>query len=230
MSDEMQALFEEHVGLALSRQRDLTARIGDWRWDFAMDQGTMTFGKAGLFGFGGKQIVSECQVLGTESESQGTWLWSWANTQSGIPSPLLRAAEALRERGARDGVPELTERSIDLEEWDGHRIAMIASGLSGDCAGYYRGPYPGGALFVLLTGPTLVTPVDKPVLRFVSIGPELLAGFTITDHRRAARGLARGLGLRVEEGESWTVSGPDGAAKISFDAHGRITNIGAQVR
>lgn len=231
MTATMQALFDEHAGLALSRQRDLGERIGTWRWDFAMDEGTMRFSKPGVLGFGAKSIASPCQVLGSESESSGTWLWAWANTQSGIPASLLRAAEALRARGERDQIPELTARSLDLAEWDGHRIAMIASGSSASAAGYYRGPYPGGALFVLLTGQSLVTPVDMPVLRFTSVLPELIAGFPIEDHRRAARGLARGLGLKVAEDEPrWTVSGGDGAADVTFDAQGRLANVQSRLR
>jgi hypothetical protein len=226
----LQELFEEHAGLALSRQRDLAARIGDWRWDFAMDAGAITFSKSGFFGLGAKSISSACQVLGSESESSATWLWAWANAQSDIPDALLSAVEALRARGEREHMAELTRPALDLADWDGHRLAMIASGSRPDVAGYYRGPYPGGALFLLLTGPTLATVVDRPLLRFGSVLPELISSFTITDHRRAARGLARGLGLEIDESATWTVRGSDGAAKVSFDSQGRLAKFESQLR
>lgn len=224
----LQALFDEHAGIALSRQRDLGARIGDWSWQFDMDAGTMTFEKAGFLGFGKKRITSACQVLGSESESSATWLWSWANTQSGLPPALLRAAEKLRGIGERGSIRELTERSLPLERWDGHQLAMIAAGLT-DAPGYYRGPYDGGALFVLLLEPTLRTEVPQPLVRFSTVLPELLGGFEVHDHRLAARGLARGLGLSVSPSgsgdEGLDVS--DGASRVAlaFDARGRMTEL-----
>lgn len=225
----MQSLFDEHAGLALSRQNDLGARIGDWAWEFDADQGSMTFRKAGFFGFGGKQIRSACQVLGTEAHASQTWLWAWANTQSDLPESILRASAGLRTRGEREGVRELTERKLSLDAWDGHRIAMIASGLT-RCAGYYRGPYEGGALFVLLTSPELESPVERPALRYSTVLPELVQGFVVRDHRLAARGLARGLGMRVEEqGEQLVVRGGDGRLTLSFDELGRMSGIDAKL-
>lgn len=229
----MQGLFDEYAALALSRQRDLGAKIGDWSWDFDMDAGTMTFKKPGFLGFGGKVIVTQCQVLGSESATSETWLWSWANTQAGLPPSLLRAAEAMRARGEAEGIPELTERALPLAEWDGHSIAMIASGMR-NCAGYYRGPYPGGALFVLLTGPELESPpgggADTALLRFSTVLPEAIGSLPIHDHRLAARGLARGLGLRLTEGPTWEVSSSEGKMTCSFDGEGRLTKLDGQLR
>lgn len=222
----LQDLFDDHAGLALSRQRDLGERIGDWSWQFDMDQGTITFEKPGFLGFGKKRITSACQVLGSESEVSRTWLWSWANTQSGIPPKLLRAAERMRSIGEKSHVEELTARSVPLERWDGHQLAMIASGMS-DVAGYYRGPYDGGALFVLLLEPSLRTDVAHPLLRFSTVLPELVAGFEVHDHRRAARGLARDLGLSTSGEPGGPLRVQDGASALAvrFDEAGRMASI-----
>lgn len=225
----MQEVFDEHAGIALSRQRDLAAKIGTWRWDYDGDAGTMTFTKPGWLGFGKQRIATRCAVLGSESESAGTWLWSWANTHLDLAPEVLEAAEALRARGQREGIAELTAPSLPLDAWDGHAIAMIASGTR-DCAGYYRGPYDGGALFVLLTGPELVTPVERPLLRFAQVLPELIASAPVQDHRRAARGLARGLGLRCTEAGVWQVAGDGGAVAVHFDELGRLARVEGELR
>ena len=223
----MRELFEENVGLAMSRQRDLAEKIGSWDWGLEMGTGTMTFTKKGFLGFGTKRIVTSVQVLGSESEISQTWLWAWANTQSDIPAELLRACESLRARGQREGIAECTEPQLSLDPWDGHRIAMIASGLTPGCAGYYRGPYDGGAIFVLLTGPELVTPVEMPALRFSTLYPEILMQAEITDHRRAARGFARGLGLTVteERADRWAVTDGRSTLSLDFDEHGRFAGM-----
>ena len=212
----MQTLFDEHAGLALSRQRDLVTRLGTAAWNFDMGAGTMTFSTpAGA-------VVTRCQILGTESASSQTWLWGWANSQSGIPPALLAAGEALRAHGARAGIAELTTRSVPLASWDGHALAMIASGMTA-CAGYYRGPYDGGALYVLLTGPELVTPVTQPLVRLATIMPELIAQHRVVDHRRALRGLAAGLGLTCAGDDAIVVSGRgEGRLECRFDDHGRL--------
>jgi hypothetical protein len=225
MSTTMQTLFDEHAGLALSKQRDLASRIQDLSWGFDMDAGTMTFTKRGFLTIGRKSLSSACQILGSESEQTSTWLWAWANHQSGIPPKLLRASESLRALGERFRIPELVTPEIPLGQWDGHRIAMLAAG-SRDCAGYYRGPYPGGAIFVLLTDPALATPVDQPLLRFVTQLPELVAQFAVHDHRLAAQGLALGLGLRLDEQDTHlSVSDGRSSATVELDTNRRVSNI-----
>ena len=221
----MHALFDEHAGLALSKQRDLVKRIGDWDWGFDMGAGTMTFTKRGFLGIGRKSVSTSCQILGSESEEASTWLWAWANTESGIPSKLLRASESLRALGERFRIDELGTPELPLDKWDGHRIAMIAAG-SRECAGYYRGPYPGGAIFVLLMDPALATPAEQPLLRFVTQLPELLTQFDVRNHVLAAQGLALGLGLRVDEQDT-RISVSDGraSATVELDAHRRVSSI-----
>lgn len=212
----MQRLFDTYAGLALSRQRDLATRLGTAAWSFDMGAGTMTFTA------GGRAIVTRCQILGTESAASQTWLWGWANAQSGIPAALLEAGQALRAHGEQHGVAELTTRSLPLAAWDGHALAMIASGMTA-CAGYYRGPYDGGALYVLLTGPELVTPVAQPLVRLATIMPELIAQHRVVDHRQALRGLAAGLGLTCLGEDELEVRGAgEGRLVCRFDAQGRL--------
>jgi Family of unknown function (DUF6882) len=221
----IQALFDEHAALAFHRQTQLMDRIGDWAWDFDMDAGTMTFSSRGFLGFGKKRIETQCQVLGSESEASGTWLWGWGNEESGIPADLLRVADSLRELGEVEGIAEFTNPSLPLDAWDGHRIAMLASGKAEDCAGYFCGPYEGGALFVLLTGPDLAMPIEDPASRFVTLFPEAIMTFEIHDHALAARGLARDLGLEVSGSDEMTISDGRSTMRLTFDTEGRLASL-----
>ena len=147
-------LFEENVGLAASRQRD--SRREDWEPGLGLRDGHR---EDDLHQEGLPRARREARRhLGPgprlRERDVADLALAWANTQSGIPAPLLRACESLRARGDRDGIPELTAPQLPLDAWDGHLIAMIASALTRECAGYYRGPYDGGAIFVLLTGPS----------------------------------------------------------------------------
>ncbi len=229
MTTAMQELFDQTAGLALSRQRDLGERIGSHDWGFDMDAGTMTFTKRGFLGIGGEKIATACQVLGSESELSRTWLWAWANQQSGIPAALLTTCGSLRARGDAQQIEELTTPSLPLDAWDGHRLAMIASGLTADCAGYYRGPYPNGALFVLLTGRELIGKPVPAMLRFTTIMPELVSA-GVHDHGRAAAAFARALGLTAnEEPSRVVVSDGKSTASIELDAQRRMTQLSSQL-
>ena len=140
----LERMFEVHAAYSLDKQMALAELLnGSGAWRFDMDSGTLAFGTRHTFAV---------QVLGTESHSDKSWLWGWANLQSGIPKRLLQAAEQLRAFGVEHGVPELTEAESPLARLNGDYFAMIASGAC-KADGFYRGPYAGGALYLLLTLP-----------------------------------------------------------------------------
>lgn len=71
-------------------------------------------------------------ILGTYA-LDGTWLWAWGNDGFRDTAGAQRAAE-LREFGEREGIPELTERMLDLNHFANPRLAadhlmLISMGL-----------------------------------------------------------------------------------------------------
>jgi len=133
----------------------------------------------------------------------------------------------VRRFGMDSGIPELRERSLSLSTADGHVLAAVAGRLH-PCAGYYRAPYEGGAMFVLLTSPTFVEPTPPILVRLTAGWARAIevAGDQFSDHRRGLAAYARHLGLsHRDEGSSMVVSNADGAAVVSFDAEGRTTGI-----
>ena len=143
-------LCAAHAALSSEKQRALAAALGDGPWRFSIGAGTISLD--------GGRFVFPIQLLGTQAEESNTWLWAWANEASNFPPDLLTSANRLRQIGLEEGVMELAEPQLDLgspddRPWfDGYYLAMAASGLcQADC--YYRAPYEGGALFVLLQAP-----------------------------------------------------------------------------
>ncbi|MBA3869110.1 MAG: hypothetical protein H0X30_08145 [Anaerolineae bacterium] len=117
---------------------------GNPDWDFDMKTGKLAFGKA---------ITFYPQLLGTEGTSSKTWLWSWANTMSKIPSKLIQSSTKLRDYGQKHNIPEFTKASLPLDqEYHGHHFSMVASAVL-DANIYYRGPYENGAMFLLVKTP-----------------------------------------------------------------------------
>lgn len=49
----------------------------------------------------------QLQILGTYSEREKSWMWAWANKQSGIPENLLKAAYHLQNFGNQGRINEL---------------------------------------------------------------------------------------------------------------------------
>lgn len=228
MNRELQAsfdtLFQQHVAAAFERQLRFGDIVGDRAWNFSMTEGTLSFAKQGFFG---KTLPLAAQILGTESESSSTWLWAWANQRSAIPEGLLRMAHRLQELGDAQGIAELVKPQLPLEELDGHQVGLVASGIHGRGA-YYRCPYDGGAMFVLL--PDVALPkVEHPSIRVATVFPQVIDKFEIDDHRTALRGLLESLGFTLTEDTAARLAGTHGQWKAgaTFDGAGRMTELQA---
>jgi hypothetical protein len=124
---------------------------GNPDWGFEMSVGKLTFGNV---------IALDAQLLGTESTSSQSWMWAWANTMSNIPVNLLQAANALRTYGDAQGISKFTTPSLPLNATNhGHHFSMVACAVL-NANIYYRGPYQGGALFLLVKDPHF--PIQVP--------------------------------------------------------------------
>jgi len=166
-------LFETYGAMALEKQLALGDLLGDHNWWLDLQAGTIRFGE---------RLTCRVQVLGTESHSDQSWLWAWANTQSPIPEPLLAASRSLAELGEQEEIDQLRQALLKLEGFDGHHLAMLGSGYCGADA-YYRCPYEGGAAFVLLEAPELRARLDHSPERMIRAYTLLLSMLPVSHQR-----------------------------------------------
>jgi hypothetical protein len=156
------------------------------------------------------------QILGTEDQGSGTWLWAWANSQSGFPPGLLKAAERVRSFGESEGVAELVTAMLPSSEYPGHLLACVAAGIAdADC--YFPGAIPGGACFMLIFETPLRQASPTDPVRIIRVLTQVTCAFGV-DHRAMARAYLEAEGLRIVD------KGVPGTAGVC--AMGRIAHHG----
>lgn len=220
--------FSQNVAASFDKQNRLGEFLGQHNWSFAMDSGLLTFTTThGNYPF-------QIQLLGTEAEDSATWLWSWANEGSNIPARLTKAALDLKELGEKEKILEFSEPEMPVEEdFNGHHFAMVASGLA-KAGCYYRGPYNGGALYMLITDPKFeeLTAVDPATLgiRIPSIFTQVISALPVQNHREAFKSYLEFYGLDVtEDPESLIGSGSSvKPIKATFDKQNRLIEVQSQ--
>lgn len=220
--DPIAQLLVNHGLPALDKQLHLSDLVGEADWLLDQDAGTLTFGG---------MTVCAAQVLGSQSDAAETWLWAWAN--SSVPEHVARDAVAVRKYGTDHGIEELTRDELPLGgSITGEALALIASELTHADA-YYRGPFEGGAVFVLLRLPEdAPRPAPADVLRAVrtlSIAPMALA---IPLPRQVVANYVRSIGLIVEDSGRDLVGRDAGGESltVAFDLSGRIKAVTSTLR
>ncbi|WP_218598302.1 DUF6882 domain-containing protein [Polaribacter sp. NJDZ03] len=108
-SKEKQEIFNEMVsGL-------------DWSCDMA--EGKLTFGEDKVF---------DIQIFGTYSENEKSWMWAWANTQSGISETFLQTSLAVKAFGKALNITDFTTPKFEVESDPGAFFATIATASIGE--------------------------------------------------------------------------------------------------
>ncbi|SDS99375.1 DUF6882 domain-containing protein [Actinoplanes derwentensis] len=213
-------LFAQHVATGMARQLALADLLGDRGWQLDLNAGLVTFGS---------DLRYPVQLLGTESHSDGTWLWAWANSGSNLDPNLLQLAGWLREHGRLEGVRELTEPTLRLDRADGHRLSLVASGLTG--RSYYRGTYNGGAIFFHLDNlPARVRGAVPPAKTFTVLG-QVLQAFAV-DHRTVVVAFLKQQGWRVDDTPNGVAGrhGDGSQIRVTFDHLGRVSDMTGQIQ
>ncbi len=210
--------FTQHVGISFARQLALSDYLGECRWQVDVPNGIVTFEDKGSY---------PIQVLGSESDIAGTWLWAWANAElvEGMDEGLLRDARRMRAYGQEHYIDVLTDEEFDLNDRaDGHMLAQLAVEVCGaDC--YYRGPYEDGAGFFLLYDVPLALFPLQPV-RITTVISQVISIYSI-EHQPMIRAFLVQQGFTIrEQGAEWHPEHIDGRAlHIRFDEAGRVTKM-----
>jgi hypothetical protein len=217
MTSELAAFATQHTSFAFDRQLLLADLIGDLDWAYDLQTGILSFGD---------RFQWRAEVLGTESEETGTWLWAWANDASDIPTNQQGASLKLKSLGEEHDIAEFTEPMMPLDHADGHAFASIAVG-EGLGKAYYRGPYDGGAAFLLITDERLQLQVEQPLQRILTVFPQAISSMELADHREALRGYLEHYGFEPEnEGDALLLrqQGQE-VLRAEFDEQGRLREL-----
>ena len=211
--------FEKIALVSLEKQEGLFRRLGEHVMDLDLDTGLVRFSTDAAFPF---------QLLGTESDNSLNWLWAWADEQPEVPEELIKSARDLKAWGAREGVTEFTTPSVDLNRADGTMLSLIASGICA-ASGYYREPYDGGTLFILLYGADSGQPPVFDRTGLIGAMKDLVSRFQF-DHRKALHSYFRMKSLPFSDtGDTVNAELAGGERFVAlFDRAGQVITINGE--
>ena len=185
----------------------------------------------GVVGFEpGLEVRAE--LVGTEADNPGSWMWSWANP-SGFPDQVTGAARHARRYGEQQGVGELTTGEIPLDGSAlGYRLTVVTCGLAGGYAYYPATAAPGTTAYMLLDHTSLALPPVQ-MSRALSVLTAVSASGQVVDWRHALLSDAGQRGLEARPAEGWVElvhPAGQGSIRVDLDERGRVANIAGQLR
>ena len=208
-------LVEKYGAFAIEKQLFFANIVGERNWNVDVQKGEIYFGE---------DLVFPIQIIGTFAHSSETWLWAWANSESGIPEKLLGHAKKLKEYGTVHKIDFLTEDQFEIERDDMHYIGMIALGITGS-NGYYLGNYGAGTLCVTINTEEIGEKFPNDHVSIFTAFPQLISRFEI-NHKEAFVNYLNTKKYDVKRNENEVV-GVCGENKVEaiFDRLGRLIKL-----
>ena len=161
-------LIEQHAGLSFEKQRIFGQVIGSSAWDLNMATGTIAFGA----------LEFPIQIIGSLAFNNQSWMWGWANTQSGMPKNLLAHSFRLKELGEQYNIGELSEGHFVTTAGFEHKLGMMACGVF-ESKSYYCANYGQGTLVVTIDDDKIPS-IDKNKMESVlTTFPQLMSSMEL---------------------------------------------------
>lgn len=174
MSPNLANLFHLHVAASLDRYTHLLEIAQGQPWKYQAETGRLVFGD---------RLSFQAQVLGYEAMDSQSWLWAWAQTGIPLPETQMKSASSLKSFGEKKDVPEFVSPQCPLSAVTGEQVAMVACGLF-NAQAYFRGPYAGGAMLLLIQDPQFPAVQASPVERILNTFPRVVFSYEV-HHKRA---------------------------------------------
>lgn len=220
MSTTLQDLVNRAVFLSTETQTHFGGLIADaaWEVDFTADP-HLTFTDED-----GAALRTRPHLLGSESTSQGTWLWGWENINE-FPEAVVGLSHEVRKFGAAEDLSEFVTPELDLDDELALRLTLAAKEATGKWAHYPAAAGAGTTVWLLVDVPELVLP-EPTVKASVRALMQGLTQTTVNDHRAALAAYVakRGIPTAPLAGGGLRLLFADGSADISFDEMRRISN------
>jgi hypothetical protein len=219
MNSAFESLFSQHALSSHAKQLSLLDQCNGSQWAVNLKKGTLTLGHR-VFAVG---------VLGTFSEADDSWLWSWANpSMENLPESVTAVAKQMREIGEKSDIPVFRDASTArMTQLDCHRLAMVAVGVSGAEA-YYCGPHGGGGCFLVIQEPLTPDPGRHTFCRINRVIMECLSNFEFElSHRETVLTYFTSERLTIETPAPTEVIAvvEDGKIHLVFDEVGRFKKM-----
>ena len=209
----------EHFGaLAYEKQLALTDLIGSKSWNVDMKKGEISFGG---------DMVYQMQALGSFSHGSESWLWGWANAQSGLSESILIQANAMKQFGEENDIELFKESSTGCSKEYLHLIGMIGSGMF-NSDGYYIADYGQGAMLLTMTHPQLKELTNNKYEKILTSFPQFISEYSRLSHYMAFIYYVNKKGFNVSE-KGDIVMAENASVKIfaEFDQYGRFLSLEA---
>lgn len=211
----LEELLERYGGIAFDKQLDFADIIGNNNWNVDMAKGQIAFGP---------ELSFPIQVLGTISHSSESWLWAWANTQSGLSQNIIKDSLELKKYGEQNGIDILSESSFDFGKDDLHLIGIIASGMFNSTA-YYIADYGQGAMVVTLNSSKINSSRKENHHRILTVFPQLISQFDM-NHKLALTHYLKAKGYSTNEEQNKLIGKKNGQTiTAEFDESLRLTTL-----
>lgn len=217
MTKTLQDLIDESIFISTEYQARLAELTGDSEWsvDFSAPSFTLSSDDS---------VALSPYLLGTESESRGSWIWSWQELGH-FPDSVVSAAIQAREAGSQHGISELTTDELVLEDGLARRLTLATKSVTGIYAHYPVQAGAGVRAWLLLDGDLLE--LEAPTVnRMGRVMAQALQTGTAVNHLKAVDSYARLRGAHIEWDTEATavITATDGALRLWFD-EGKISGI-----
>ena len=213
-----EALTEQYVGLAFEKQMDLDGVIDNKPWQIDMDKQQLIFGN---------DVYCSFQLLGTFSHSTKTWLWAWANEQSGLPKDVIEQSLELKKCGEQNNIDLFKFPKFDATQDDLHLFGIIASGMF-NSSGYYVADYGQGTLVLTFNNERIdqIHQENNTHYRVASVISQYIANFEV-NHYAAIKYylLAKDYQITFDDGLKLIATKGEKEISAEFDDSLRLRNL-----
>lgn len=210
MTKSLQELIDASIFISTEYQARLAELVGTAQLNIDFTHQSLSFETTPPVSF-------QPYLLGTESESRGTWVWSWQQLGY-FPDAVVSAAIQARQAGSRNNIEQLRSDEVELTDSLARRLTLAAKTVTGLYAHY---PLPAGAgvrAWTLLDGPELKLP-EPTVQRVGKVIAQTLQSENIVNQILAVDSYAKQRGFHIAWDTEATavLTLTDGALRLWFD-------------
>ncbi len=211
-------LFELNAGISFDKQVIFGELIGEKPWNLDMNTGKISF----------ENLEFPIQIIGSLSFNDNSWLWGWANIQSGIPENLLIQSNKLKAIGEQKGISELIDSSFIVDNGFEHKIGMLACGLF-NSKSYYCANYGQGTLVVTIDDEKIPN-IDKEKIENILFNfPKLISGIEL-NHRKTFKNYLIDYGFELKISETKIEGLKEGKVIVAeFDELDRLKSLNGNI-